>query len=198
MLFGDACGKGTPAALIAALAQGILAGAVKAKAGPASVVAHMNRALCRRGVARRFLTLFYGVMTRDHRLTYCNAGHCRPMLVDGSTVRRLGAGGAPPGLFGDSEYEEESLSIASGDTLVVFSDGVSEAENHEQEFGDARIHEIVAQLPNGRGLGDPGSARERGHRLHARQPSTRRHGRARRAVSGLGRENHHESRRAPG
>jgi sigma-B regulation protein RsbU (phosphoserine phosphatase) len=145
VLFGDACGKGTPAALTAALAQGILAGAVKAKAGPASVVAHVNRALWRRGVAQRFLTLFYGVMTRDHRLTYCNAGQCRPMLVDGSSVRRLGAGGPPPGLLGDAEYEEESLSIASGDTLVVFSDGVPEAENHEQEFGDARIHEIVAR-----------------------------------------------------
>ncbi len=144
VLFGDACGKGTPAALTAALVQGILAGAVKAKAGPASVVAHVNRALCRRSVAHRFLTLFYGVMTRDHRLTYCNAGHCRPMLVDGSTIRRLSAGGAPPGLFGDADYEEESVSIANGDTLVVFSDGVSEAENDEQEFGDARIQEIVA------------------------------------------------------
>jgi len=147
VLFGDACGKGTPAALTAALAQGILAGAVKAKAGPATVVSHVNRALCRRSVSQRFLTLFYGVMTRDHRLTYCNAGHCRPMLVDGSAVRRLSAGGAPPGLLGDAVYEEESLSIAKGDTLVVFSDGVSEAESSDQEFGDARILETVTKRP---------------------------------------------------
>ena len=145
VLFGDACGKGMSAALVAALAQGLLAGAVKAKAGPASIVAHMNHALCRRSVAHRFVTLFYGVISREHRLTYCNAGHCRPMLVDGSAVRRLDAGGPPPGLISDADYEEESLPLAMGDTLVVFSDGVSEADGHDEEFGDARILDIVTR-----------------------------------------------------
>lgn len=147
VLFGDACGNGIRGALVAALAQGLLTGAVKAKAGPADLVAHVNRALCRRGGAQRFLTLFYGVMTRDHQLTYCNAGHCHPILVDGSSVRRLGTGGAPPGLLDGAVYEEESLSIANGDTLVVFSDGVSEAESRDQEFGDERILDIVTRRP---------------------------------------------------
>jgi sigma-B regulation protein RsbU (phosphoserine phosphatase) len=145
VLFGDACGNGMRGALVAALAQGVLTVAVSGTAGPASVVAHVNRALCKRGDARRFLTLFYGVVTRDHRLTYCNAGHCQPMLVDGSSVQRLGAGGPPPGLFDDAVYEEESLVVGTGDTLVVFSDGVSEADRDQEEFGDARIIDIVTR-----------------------------------------------------
>ena len=111
VLLGDACGKGTPAALQAAMAQGVLAVEVEARTGAANVVARLNRALCRRGMADRFVTLFYGVMTHDHRFTYCNAGHCLPMLVDQSSVRRLCVGGVPPGLFGDAVYQEESLRI---------------------------------------------------------------------------------------
>jgi sigma-B regulation protein RsbU (phosphoserine phosphatase) len=145
VLLGDVCGKGTPAALQAALVQGILAGDDEAKGGPAEVVAYLNRDLCRRRIAQRFVTLFYGVITRDHRFTYCNAGHCRPMLVDHSSVRRLGVGGVPPGLFADAAYEDESLKIETGDTLVVFSDGISEAARQDQQFGDARILEIVTE-----------------------------------------------------
>lgn len=149
VLLGDACGKGTPAALQAAMAQGILAVELGAKAGAADVVAHLNRALCRRRMDERFVTLFYGVMTRDHRFTYCNGGHCRPMLVNHSSVRRLGVGGLPPGLFGDAVYREESLTIETGDILVVFSDGVSGAVRRDQEFGDARILEIVTEHREG-------------------------------------------------
>lgn len=145
VLLGDACGKGTPAALQAALVQGILAVDVEASVGAARVVAHLNQTLCRRSMAERFVTLFYGVMTRDRRFTYCNAGHCRPMLVDHSSVRRLSVGGIPAGLFGDAVYAEESVNIENGDTLVVFSDGISEAAVHGQEFGDGRILEIVTE-----------------------------------------------------
>src|SRR5262249_9910266 len=134
---------GTPAALQAAMAQGVLAVELDAGGGAANVVGHLNRALCRRGMAERFVTLFYGVVTHDHRFTYCNAGHCRPMLVDQSSVRRLCVGGVPAGLFGDAVYQEESLRIETGATLVVFTDGVSEAARLDQQFGDARILEIV-------------------------------------------------------
>ncbi|HEX2338912.1 MAG TPA: PP2C family protein-serine/threonine phosphatase [Vicinamibacterales bacterium] len=93
----------------------------------------------------RGMALFYGVMTRDHRLTYCCAGHCQPILVDGSQVRRLGAGRAPSDLVDDDVYKKQSLPIAKGDTLVVFSDGALPADRDDQEFGDARIVDIVTQ-----------------------------------------------------
>jgi serine phosphatase RsbU (regulator of sigma subunit) len=78
-------------------------------------------------------TLFSAVMTRDHRLTYWNACEYQAMLVDRSTVRRLGAGG--------------SLPITAGDTLVVFSADAPEAEGNDQEFGDDCILDIVAAGP---------------------------------------------------
>ena len=145
VLLGDASGKGTPAALQAALVQGILAADVEAGPGAARVVTQLNRTLCRRRMAERFVTLFYGVMTRDRRLTYCNAGHCRPILVRQSSVRRLAVGGLPPGLFDDARYDEESLYVEAGDTLVVFSDGIAEASSRTQQFGDARIQQIVVE-----------------------------------------------------
>jgi len=149
ILLGDVCGKGTAAALQAALVQGMLAAELETGAGPATVVAQLNRTLCRRGTGERFVTLFYGVMTRDDRLTYCNAGHCRPMLVTPSEVRRLSVGGLPPGLFAQAQYQEESLEIGAGDTLVVFSDGISEATSRNQQFGDARIQQIVTTHTGG-------------------------------------------------
>ena len=149
VLLGDVCGKGTAAALQAALVQGVLAAELETGAGPATVVAQLNRTLCRRGTAERFVTLFYGVMTRDDRFTYCNAGHCRPMLVTQSSVRRLSVGGLPPGLFGQAQYQEESLDLDPGDTLVVFSDGIPEAANCDQEFGEARIQQIVTAHSGG-------------------------------------------------
>src|SRR6476620_8802256 len=62
VLLGDACGKGTSAALLAALVQGILAADVETGSGAAPVVRQLNRTLCRRGMSERFVTLFYGVM----------------------------------------------------------------------------------------------------------------------------------------
>ena len=149
LLLGDACGKGTAAALQAALVQGMLASDVEPGTGAAQAVARLNRTLCRRNLADRFVTLFYGVMTGDHWFTYCNAGHCRPILVRQSSVRRLSVGGLPPGLFSDAQYDQESLYIEAGDTLVVFSDGVPEASSRNQQFGDARIQQIVTEHRDG-------------------------------------------------
>ncbi len=143
VLLGDACGNGTPAVLQAALVQGILAADVDTRTGAAHLVAHLNRTLCRLRMAERFVTLFYGVMTRDHLFTYCNACHCRPMLLTDSSVRLLTVGGVPPVLFDYALYEEQSVHIDTGDTLVFFTDFISEASSIDQQFGDSLIQQIV-------------------------------------------------------
>jgi serine phosphatase RsbU (regulator of sigma subunit) len=91
------------------------------------------------------MTLFCGVMTRDHRLTYRYAGRCCPMLVAGSSVRRLGAARPASGLVDADVYKKESLPIAKGDTLVVFSDSASAADWDQRDFEEARIFDIVTQ-----------------------------------------------------
>ena len=151
LVLGDVCGHGVAAALQAAVVQGILAAEAHVDDGAASIMTHLNRVLCRRVTSARFVTLFLGIVTPDDRLTYCNAGQCCPILVNQDTVRNLSTGGCPLGLFPGAIYEEESVTMATGDTLVVFSDGVTEAqgksENPGEQFGDARVLEAVRDHP---------------------------------------------------
>jgi phosphoserine phosphatase RsbU/P len=91
------------------------------------------------------------VLSDDGRLTYCNAGHNPPFLVGQSGLRRLERGGLIVGAFTDATFEEETLQLDAGDTLVVFSDGVTEALNTDwDEFGQEQLISCVIahlQLP---------------------------------------------------
>jgi len=147
VVLGDACGKGAAAALQAAVVQGILAVQAEEDGGPARVMAHLNQALCRRLIPARFVALFYGILTRDHRLIYCNAGHCEPLLVNRHNVYRLAAGGPPLGMLSEARFEEAAIDLHTGDVLTACSDGVVEAiretGNGGEEFGDARVLDVV-------------------------------------------------------
>ena len=137
---GDVAGKGPPAALMSALMQGMFASQAQYAEGPASAVTHMNKALCRRGLESRFVTLMFGIIRADGTLTYCNAGHNPPMILGKSGVRRLEEGGPVVGLLEFAPYSQESVKLDPGDIVIVFSDGVSEALNGAgEEFGDDRL-----------------------------------------------------------
>jgi sigma-B regulation protein RsbU (phosphoserine phosphatase) len=147
IILGDACGKGTAAALQAAVVQGVLATEPEAEAGPAQVMTRLNQALCRRMVPARFVTLFYGILSPDHRLRYCNAGLCRPLLLNRSSVHRLATGGPPLGLWSTARFEETSRTLHPGDLLAACSDGILDAEgvngNGAEEFGERRVLDVV-------------------------------------------------------
>ena len=137
---GDVAGKGPPAALLTAMVQGAFAAQVTSTESPAALMAHINRTLVRRAIQARFVTVMYGVLDADGRLTYCNAGHNPPILIGRNGVRRLDTGGLILGLFPQASYDEETLQLEDGDTLVVFSDGVTEALNAAgDEFGEERL-----------------------------------------------------------
>jgi steroid delta-isomerase-like uncharacterized protein len=142
---GDVSGKGPPAALLTAVLQGILAVHAYGGESPAATVERVNQALARRAIEARFATMFYGVMTRDGRLRYCNAGHNPPAIVNASGCRRLGIGGLIVGAFKDAVFAEGDVQLTSGDTLFAFSDGITEAVNRGgDEFGDDRLIATVA------------------------------------------------------
>ena len=128
--------------------QGSLAAQAIVSQGPAETMAAVNTALVRRGIQGRFVTLFYGVLYRDGRLSYCNAGHNPPMLAThGSGIQRLETGGMVLGLFDGVEYEQGTATLAPGDFRVVFSDGVSEALNpSDEEFGDDRLRSSIGRM----------------------------------------------------
>jgi serine phosphatase RsbU (regulator of sigma subunit)/pSer/pThr/pTyr-binding forkhead associated (FHA) protein len=142
----DVSGKGAPAALMTAMIQGVFRGHAQDSPGPAATMSRVNQVLARRTVRSHFATGFYGMLWPDGRFVSSNAGHNPPFLVgrDGS-IRRLEKGGLPLGMFERAAYEEEEATLAPGDTLVLFSDGLSEASNlRDEEFGEDRLVEHVA------------------------------------------------------
>jgi serine phosphatase RsbU (regulator of sigma subunit) len=136
----DVSGKGAPAALLTAMIQGVLASHAAVGGGPAEAIARVNHVLIRRAIESRFATMFCGAIEPDGRLTYTNAGHNPPFLIQKSGVRRLETGGMIVGFFDHARYEEEVIRMEPGDIVVAFSDGVSEATSASgEEFGDERI-----------------------------------------------------------
>jgi phosphoserine phosphatase RsbU/P len=144
---GDVAGKGPPAALLSAMMQGIFAGQAASSDSPSQTISRVNLALYRRGIESRFVTLMYGVMKPDGRLTYCNAGHNPPLIISPGTstqVQRLECGGPIVGLFEGATFLEETVTLTPGDWLIVFSDGVSEAMSaSSDEYGETRIVSLV-------------------------------------------------------
>jgi ketosteroid isomerase-like protein len=136
----DVAGKGPAAALLAALLQGMLAVDASEGGGPAATLGRLNRRLAARHLESRFATLVYGVLSSDGRFVYSNGGHNSPVLLTRDGTRRLTEGGSILGPFVDSTFEEETLQLRARDTLVMFTDGVTEARNAAgEEFGEDRL-----------------------------------------------------------
>ncbi len=144
-VLGDVAGKGPPAALMSALMQGMFAAHAHAPDQPSTTIAQMNKALYRRGIESRFVTLMLGSVAEDGRLTYCNGGHNPPFVIGRSGARRLETGGPVVGLLELASFAQETVQLDPGDVIVVFSDGVSEALSAlDEEFGDARLLEVAS------------------------------------------------------
>ena len=134
---GDVSGKGPASAIVAAMLQGMLAVEVETESGPAAILARLNRSLARRGLEPRFATLVYGVLSPKGRFVYSNAGHNPPLMLTRDGLRRLTTGGPILGVFDEAKFEEETVCLSEGDTVVMFSDGVTEARDaHDREFGE--------------------------------------------------------------
>jgi serine phosphatase RsbU (regulator of sigma subunit) len=144
----DVCGKGLPAALVMSSLQASVRAFALNDSTPRSVVSQLNLALCRNVDLRRFVTFFYGVYDSTTRcLTYSNAGHNPPAIVraDGSIVR-LAAGGMVVGITDLATYEQGEVRLDPGDRVVLFTDGITEAESSDgSDFGDERLLETVVR-----------------------------------------------------
>ncbi|PYR49747.1 MAG: hypothetical protein DMF89_12085 [Acidobacteria bacterium] len=136
----DVAGKATSAALLTAVVQGLFAAEAETADNPGDVLTRVNRALCRRAIASRFVTAFYAQLRSNNELQYSNAGHNPPFLLSGDRVTRLEAGGTVLGLFDTGTYEAAQVPFGPGDVVVLFSDGVTEATNPQgEEVGDDRL-----------------------------------------------------------
>jgi phosphoserine phosphatase RsbU/P len=147
VVIGDASGHGMASGLLMAIANATLKIALDFDPAPVNVIALLNRVMCRTGNRRSFMTMFYGVLSPDSgRLEYVCAGHPFPLLrrADGSTVE-LGRGGLPLGIRNELEIAAETVAVAPGDSLALYTDGLPEATNRLGEaFGYDRVRTLVA------------------------------------------------------
>jgi phosphoserine phosphatase RsbU/P len=142
---GDASGKGLAAALLMSNLQAAVQALAPDAPSTDSLTNRLNRILCANTAPNKFITLFYGVLD-GRRLTYTNAGHNPPMLLRASgEPLRLEQGGALLGVFPDWVYQQGEVSLSPGDRLVLFSDGITEAENAKgDQFGEERLLGIIS------------------------------------------------------
>jgi phosphoserine phosphatase RsbU/P len=142
---GDVVGKGISAALLMANLQASFRAFASEAVSPGALVSKLNEVISNNIAADKFVTFCYCMIdTTDNRLTYASAGHCPPILFhkSGESVP-LKEGGTPLGIFPDREYEHAGLQLESGDRLVLYTDGLTEAMNSdEEEFGEQRLVEL--------------------------------------------------------
>ena len=141
---GDVSGKGLPAALYAALAVGTLRGIHKTGMEPERVLSLLNERLLLRGIPGRHSAIQYALFhPATARMRIVSAGMPGPILLRGEDSRVLQIAGLPPGLFSAATYDELSLQLEPGDSLLFFTDGLSDARNlHDQEFGVEAVQAI--------------------------------------------------------
>ena len=142
---GDVSGKGSAAALYGAVATGILRSLSPHKLQPAELLRQLNQLVCDRRVEGRYMTICFATWQKGRqKLRLANAGQTQPLLWKDGHVEQIKLTGFPIGIFDDATYEEWSVSLISGDILLFFSDGLTEAANREGKFfGTGRIKELL-------------------------------------------------------
>ena len=136
LYLGDVSGKGLPAALYAALAVGTLRGVHKTGQAPARVLSVLNERLLLRGIPGRHSAIQYAIVdSLRAQMRIVSAGMPGPLLIRDGECRALQLAGIPPGLFGGITYDEYTLNLVPGDSVLFCTDGLTDARNiHGQEF----------------------------------------------------------------
>ena len=147
---GDVSGKGTPAALYAALVGGILRSSAVGEPSAAEMLALVNTSLVERTIAAQFVSMIYAIWDDDDRtIQIANSGLPRPIFCHEGKTEVVQATGLPLGFFDDAEFEEFWLAPAPGDVCVLFSDGIIDARNRAgHSFGRERTEAIVTRNCN--------------------------------------------------
>jgi phosphoserine phosphatase RsbU/P len=146
LVIADVSGKGVPAALLMAFLRASLRAAIHIGYAPHVAMSKVNYLLWESIERNQFVTAFYGVLDSTNKtLAYTNAGHNPPLLLDADgKARFIERGGLPLGMFRDARYYEYYLPVESGQTLVIYTDGVTEAADGKgEEYGRERLESAV-------------------------------------------------------
>jgi sigma-B regulation protein RsbU (phosphoserine phosphatase) len=149
-VIADVSGKGVPAAIFMAVSRTLIRATGVRGVSPAECISYSNGLLAQESANYMFVTVFYGIYNiATGQVTYTNAGHNPPYLMkaDGTILQLPFSSDLVVGAIDDFKYSEETLQLEHGDTLLLYTDGVTEAINSgDEEFGNQRLQAALAQL----------------------------------------------------
>jgi serine phosphatase RsbU (regulator of sigma subunit) len=147
----DVSGKGVSSALLASLLEGALITATDHSGALPRRIERLSKFLLERTAGEKYATVFYALLSDDGKLSYVNAAHCPPLIVrPGAELDELDVTGLPVGLVEGAEFELAERQLARGDKVVIYTDGVTEAQSPNGEFfGKKRLKEIAAAQAGG-------------------------------------------------
>jgi sigma-B regulation protein RsbU (phosphoserine phosphatase) len=150
VVMADVCGKGVPAAIFMAVSRTIIRATATNGLGAAECITRANSLLAADSVDCMFVTVFYAIYNlKTGEVQYCNGGHNPPHVVkrNGEVTELPKSRDMMVGVFDGVQFHEESFQLEKGDTLVMFTDGVTEAMNEEkEEFGKERLMETLEEV----------------------------------------------------
>lgn len=154
VVIADVAGKGVPAGLFMMVARALLRNNAVDNLSAADALTKVNKLLCADNSSSTFVTLFYFICDLETgRLTFCNAGHNPPIVMKKSGVKLLKSNGGDAsrpalGIIEDAVFRDETLTLAPGETILLYTDGVTEAINPRKKmFGEDRLIEFVSANP---------------------------------------------------
>ena len=157
LVIADVSGKGVPAALFTMITRALLKSSSRRHESPSGCLQEVNEFLCQDNDACMFVTVFYGVLDlRDGSFRYSNGGHNLPrhLTADGAVTELPLTGDLALGIAQGHEFGENTVNLVPGDALFLYTDGITEACNHQlDEYGEGRLDEVL-------GGGEPSSAQE--------------------------------------
>jgi phosphoserine phosphatase RsbU/P len=146
VVVGDASGKGVSASLVQSHLHALLRALAAPDLSLADLLARANRLLCEVTLPAHYATLLAARLYGGGRVELANAGHPRPLLADRRGVRPVEGAGLPLGLFCEAGYAPHDLQLAAGDTLLLYTDGWTEASTDEGEYGIGRAAAVLRRV----------------------------------------------------
>jgi len=146
LVIADVSGKGLSAAVRTAMARYMIEGFAYQRQDPTQVLSSVNAAVCGLGKVWNFITVFLGIIDDSGKLLYANAGHPPPIVrrKDGSIEKLDRAAGFPLGVDENADYSIAEVALGEGDTAVCYTDGITEARQSTDWFGEERLTSLLA------------------------------------------------------
>ncbi len=140
LLLGDVSGKGVAASMLMAHLHALFRGLISAGTPLKQLAGKANRIFCESTISTHYATLILARADQSGQVEICNGGHCQPLWIRGSEVLAIEATDLPIGMFCDLEYSSRKIHLQPGDSLLLYTDGLTESRNQAgEEYGLARL-----------------------------------------------------------